>query len=44
MFISYERNDDSNEAIIFGYGSQGKVKGFGKIAITTVILFQMYFS
>jgi hypothetical protein len=31
MFLSYERNKDSQDAITFGDGSQGKVKGLGKI-------------
>jgi hypothetical protein len=32
MFTSYVKNKDS---IIFGDGNQGKVKGLGKIAITS---------
>jgi hypothetical protein len=35
MFTSYVKNKDSNDTIIFGDGNQGKVKGIGKIAITT---------
>jgi hypothetical protein len=35
MFTSYVKNRDSQETIIFGDGYQGKVKGLGKIAITT---------
>jgi hypothetical protein len=35
MFTSYVKNKDSHDMIIFGYGNQGKVKGLGKIAITT---------
>jgi hypothetical protein len=35
MFSSYIKNKDSHDAIIFGDGNQGKVKGLGKIAITT---------
>jgi hypothetical protein len=35
MFTSYVRNKDSHDTIIFGDGNQGKVKGIGKIAITT---------
>jgi hypothetical protein len=34
MFISYVKNKDSQDTIIFGDGNQGKVKGLGKIAIT----------
>jgi hypothetical protein len=34
MFISYIKNKDSQDLIIFGDGNQGKVKGLGKIAIT----------
>ena len=33
-WYSNEKNDDPNNAIEFGDGSQGNVKGFGKIAIT----------
>jgi hypothetical protein len=35
MFSSYVKNKDSQDAITFVDGSQGKVKGLGKIAITT---------
>jgi hypothetical protein len=35
MFTSYVKNKDSHDTIIFGDGYQGKVKGLGKIAITT---------
>jgi hypothetical protein len=35
MFTSYVKNRDSQDTIIFGDGKQGKVKGLGKIAITT---------
>jgi hypothetical protein len=35
MFSSYVKNKDSHEMIIFCDGNQGKVKGLGKIAITT---------
>jgi hypothetical protein len=35
MFTSYVKNMDSQDTIIFGDGNQGKVKGLGKIAITT---------
>jgi hypothetical protein len=35
MFISYIKNKDSHDTIIFRDGNQGKVKGLGKIAITT---------
>jgi transposase InsO family protein len=35
MFTSYVKNKDSLDTIIFGDGNQGKVKGIGKIAITT---------
>jgi hypothetical protein len=35
MFTSYVKNKDSHDTIIFGDGNQGKVKGKGKIAITT---------
>jgi hypothetical protein len=35
MFTSYVKNRDSHDTIIFGNGNQGKVKGLGKIAITT---------
>ena len=35
MFTSYIKNKDSQESIIFGDGNQGKVKGLGKIAISS---------
>jgi hypothetical protein len=35
MFTSYVKNKDSHDSIIFGDGNQGKVKGLGKIAITS---------
>jgi hypothetical protein len=35
MFTSYVKNKDSQDAIIFGDGNQCKVKGLGKIAITS---------
>jgi hypothetical protein len=35
MFTSYVKNKDAHDIIIFGDGNQGKVKGLGKIAITT---------
>jgi hypothetical protein len=35
MFTSYVKNKDSQDVIIFGDGNQGKVKGLGKIAITS---------
>jgi hypothetical protein len=35
MFTSYVKNKDSQDAIIFGDGNQGKVKGLEKIAITS---------
>jgi hypothetical protein len=35
MFTSYIKNKDSQETIIFGDWNHGKVKGLGKIAITT---------
>jgi hypothetical protein len=35
MFTSYVKNKNSQDAIIFGDGNQGKVKGLGKIAITS---------
>jgi hypothetical protein len=35
MFTSYVKNMDSQDSIIFGDGNQGKVKGLGKIAITS---------
>jgi transposase InsO family protein len=35
MITSYVKNKDSQDTIIFGDGNQGKVKGLGKIAITS---------
>jgi hypothetical protein len=35
IFTSYVKNKDSQDSIIFGDGNQGKVKGLGKIAITS---------
>lgn len=35
MFTSFEENSNSSESIIFADNSQGKVKGLGKIAIST---------
>jgi hypothetical protein len=35
MFNSYVKNKDSQDTIIFGDRNHGKVKGLGKIAITT---------
>jgi hypothetical protein len=35
MFTSYVKNKDFHDTIIFGDRNQGKVKGIGKIAITT---------
>jgi hypothetical protein len=35
MFTSYVKNKDSHDTIIFGDGNQGKVKGLGKISITS---------
>jgi hypothetical protein len=35
IFTSYVKNKDSHDTIIFRDGNQGKVKGIGKIAITT---------
>jgi hypothetical protein len=35
MFTSYVMNKDSHDTIIFGDENQGKVKGIGKIEITT---------
>jgi hypothetical protein len=43
MFISYIKNKDSQDSIIFGDGNQGKVKGLGKIAIYPSIPFLMCF-
>jgi hypothetical protein len=35
MFTSFENNNCESDCITFGDNSQGKVLGFGKIAITT---------
>jgi hypothetical protein len=35
MFTSFEKNDCPSDCITFSNNSQGKVLGFGKIAITT---------
>jgi hypothetical protein len=35
MFTSYVKSKDSQDSIIFGDGNQGKVKGLGKIAISS---------
>ena len=35
MFTSYEENENSCDSITFGDNSQGRVLGYGKIAITT---------
>jgi hypothetical protein len=35
MFISFEENDCPSNTIMFGNNSEGKVLGYGKIAITT---------
>jgi hypothetical protein len=35
MVTTYVKNKDSHDTIIFGDGNQDKVKGLGKIAITT---------
>jgi hypothetical protein len=35
MFTSYVKNKDSHDTIIFVDENQGKVKGLGKVAITT---------
>jgi hypothetical protein len=35
MFTSYVKNKDSHDTIVFGDGNKGKVKGPGKITITT---------
>ena len=34
MFSSFETNDESNENIVFGNNSKGKVLGLGKVAIS----------
>jgi hypothetical protein len=35
LISSYVKNKESQDATTFGDGSQGKVKGLGKIAIST---------
>jgi hypothetical protein len=35
MFTSFEKNGCESDCIMLGDNSQGKVLGFGKIAITT---------
>jgi hypothetical protein len=35
MFTTYVKSKDSQDSIIFGDGNQGKVKGPGKIAISS---------
>jgi hypothetical protein len=35
MFTSFEENDFPSDTIMFGDNSEGKVLGYGKIAITT---------
>jgi hypothetical protein len=35
MFTSFKKNDCESDCIMFGDNNQGKVLGFGKIAITT---------
>jgi hypothetical protein len=35
MFTSFEENDFSSDITTFGDNSEGKVLGYGKIAITT---------
>ena len=35
MFSSYVKNKDPSDSIMFGDGNQGKVKGLGKIAISS---------
>jgi len=35
MFTSFEPNDNPHDAITFADNSQGKILGFGKIAIST---------
>jgi hypothetical protein len=36
MFTSFEENDCPSDTIMFGDNSEGKVLGYGKIAITIV--------
>jgi hypothetical protein len=35
IFTSFEENDCPNDSIMFGDNSEGKIIGYGKIAITT---------
>jgi hypothetical protein len=35
MFTSFEEDDCSSDTIMFGDNSEGRVFGYGKIAITT---------
>jgi hypothetical protein len=35
LFTSFEENDCPSDAIMFGDNSEGKVLGYGKIAIST---------
>jgi hypothetical protein len=35
LFTSFEENDCSSDTIMFGDNSEGRVHGYGKIAITT---------
>jgi hypothetical protein len=35
MFTSFEENDCPSDTIMFGDNSEGRVLGYGKIAITT---------
>jgi hypothetical protein len=41
MFSSYEKNKDFQDAITFGDGSQGKIKGLGMLPPPST-LFPMY--
>jgi hypothetical protein len=41
MFSSYVKNKDPQDAIIFGDGNQGKVKGLGKLLFHPSTLFRM---
>jgi hypothetical protein len=43
MFSSYEKNEDPQRAITFGYGNQGLVKELGKIVYHLTIPFPMFF-
>jgi hypothetical protein len=44
MFSSYVKNKDSRDMIIFGDENQDKVKGLGKISITTEYYISNVFS